>query len=62
MESKKFLLKGEVLKNGQITIKKRLRTELGIEPGDTLYAAIIRVADATGKIKYEKEETKWVSN
>ena len=50
------LLTGNMSQNSQLTVNKKTRDALSIEPGDTIYAEIFKVLNERGNVKYEKEE------
>jgi len=39
-------------KNGQVTVKKKIRDELDIEPGDIIFLDITKVISPKGIVKY----------
>jgi len=48
------ICEGKSHPNGQMTIPKSKRDELGIEPNDNIYFIIVKVISSNGDTKYKK--------
>lgn len=50
------VVKGEIHANGQLTVPKTKREEIGIEEHDTVYYIIIKVITKNGMVRYSKKK------
>ena len=54
--SKKHIFEGRLAKNGQVTLKKQLRSLLQIETKDIVFLQVIKVETPEGEVKYKYDE------
>jgi geranylgeranyl pyrophosphate synthase len=46
----------QLARNGQVTVEKRIREQMGIVAGDKIWFKIIRVVDSEGYDKYDTHD------